>query len=738
MKIILFILVVVLLPLQATTLQLKSGWNLVGSNENAISINTAIPTATTVWKYSANTWLVTSPNTSQTQNIMDSSYATFSQVNAGEGFWVNIANDSNITLDGDIPTSITLNLEDSWNLVSLPTSFDVNISDYFANSNTELVWKYTDGEWKAFSHSLASVIASASIAPIEMLKVGEGFWVKSVGESINFLAPTASIDFTALEGITIYYENENGGFGVRTFNTDGTTTGIVSGIGEYTGTYTTTQDSIIITTSGGTTTFTFAAQPNFTSLNNVSVTVNGSSQSTWSINTPLPTELLNQTISFVNANSEAGTRLFNENGITYGTGDASLVSAYRYHPPMGQLIIRDGIKTINVTLFNTSNIVDMPVLITSDTDAFTSIATTTTWTLPQAAGAATDLQRSLANFIVGSSSGLATAGEVASNSTVGTATTTSITNTLARVLYSSIPPAFVINDSDMVMTMPNIVGNTNVTATVKFKVNGVQQNPNHVMDDTGTSYGLNNMQATMENLGTFFSGFATAGTTQNELGLYIASNVEPHIQAVSTIKASPLFHIVGDTALQNFINGFPIDINSAYSADWQTMGLELQALANTIDTSIDFSKIELFTSIFFDSTLDVGGIDVNLPSLESMAIPLTQYQSTNLVTLNFIGNGDGNAYISGTTATLSNIELNVTMDSANANTTSVNGSYDISVTVEGITYTGTPTFDRNGCKGADIYDENNNFVSRMKIFDDGLWIVDENNVQIEKVITSFN
>ena len=153
MKIILFILVVVLLPLQATTLQLKSGWNLVGSNENAISINTAIPTATTVWKYSANTWLVTSPNTSQTQNIMDSSYATFSQVNAGEGFWVNIANDSNITLDGDIPTSITLNLEDSWNLVSLPTSFDVNISDYFANSNTELVWKYTDGEWKAFSHS---------------------------------------------------------------------------------------------------------------------------------------------------------------------------------------------------------------------------------------------------------------------------------------------------------------------------------------------------------------------------------------------------------------------------------------------------------------------------------------------------------------------------------------------------------------------------------------------------------
>jgi len=48
--------------LQATTLNLKSGWNLVGSNQNNIDINTTIPNANIVWRYKANNWYATSPN----------------------------------------------------------------------------------------------------------------------------------------------------------------------------------------------------------------------------------------------------------------------------------------------------------------------------------------------------------------------------------------------------------------------------------------------------------------------------------------------------------------------------------------------------------------------------------------------------------------------------------------------------------------------------------------------------
>ena len=354
---------------------------------------------------------------------------------------------------------------------------------------------------------------------------------------------------------------------------------------------------------------------------------------------------------------------------------------------------------------------------------------------------ATDLQRTLASFVAGSASGLANAAEVASDSALGTLTATSGTSTLARALYSTVPPAFVSNDTNMQMTIEDIVAATNVTATVLFKVDGQPQNPNHIMDVSGASYGLATMETTMQNLGLFFIGLSSAGSNAGD---YIATNIESHIQAVSTIKNSPLFFIVGDTALQNFISGFPTDMSSVSSitpTQWGTMASEFQTLTGgaggpNLDVSIDFSRINLFTSIVFDSTLNIGGVEVNLPGLNTNHAPtsLSEYQSTDLLNLNFLGSGEGNAYINGTTAILSNVELNVTMDPENGNATSVNGSYDISVTINNETYTGTPTFDRSGCKGADIYDGSNNFVARMKIFEDGLWIVDENNVQIEKVL----
>lgn len=198
-------------------LNLKSGWNLVGSNQDNININSSIPTAKTVWKYN-NDWQVTSPNGDLNDTINNSDFSTFSTVNSGEGFWVNIEQDTNITLSGETPSNMDLNLKSGWNLVSLKGDSDVNMSQYLTDNSIQIVWKYENNNWQAYSPdpTISNTISNNQITPLTKLNIGDGFWVNS-NTDINISNLNIENEITSVNELLARVEPQNNsGWGVET------------------------------------------------------------------------------------------------------------------------------------------------------------------------------------------------------------------------------------------------------------------------------------------------------------------------------------------------------------------------------------------------------------------------------------------------------------------------------------------------------------------------------------------
>ncbi len=193
------------------------------------------------------------------------------------------------------------------------------------------------------------------------------------------------IDFSALEGQTIYFENANGNFGLRTFNSDGTTSGLLSWEGAYKGTYM-IQDNVIEVTNNSVTpatltTLAFSQQPDFSNLEGVSVSLNGTSQSVWNTAYPLPDSFLNVKITYSNSNGISGERYFGEGGLSYD-GSGTLTGGYIYNPFTGVLTIREAGKTLYITLpLDLVDLSALAVTVISDLNGAELFSGTTAWTV---------------------------------------------------------------------------------------------------------------------------------------------------------------------------------------------------------------------------------------------------------------------------------------------------------------------------------------------------------------------
>jgi hypothetical protein len=175
-----------LISIQATTLELKEGWNLVGSSVDNVTVSTTFADANSVWKFSNadNDWQIISPNETLSDAISNANATTFTTVNAGDGFWVNMTKDKTITLTGDTPSTTDLILADGWNLVSLKAD-DANVTaNEVFGTNNQILWKYTNKEWKAYSSSatINNALDTKNIATFDTISSGEGFWVKNVDD----------------------------------------------------------------------------------------------------------------------------------------------------------------------------------------------------------------------------------------------------------------------------------------------------------------------------------------------------------------------------------------------------------------------------------------------------------------------------------------------------------------------------------------------------------------------------
>lgn len=270
------------------------------------------------------------------------------------------------------------------------------------NGNSAQTFNYTlsNGEVHLPDNTYARLSTNESNATVAIISVFNsdnvqianrlGFMDKSARDayfsSLSGASNSGIYDFSGLVGQTIYFENANGVFGMRTFNADNTTTGIVSTSGVYDGNYTTHDNIVSITTLAGTTNIVFAEQPTFSHLSDFNVSVNGTA-SNWKLASPIPSMFLNQEISFLSSNGGHGTRTFNDKGIVSGlaglAGQTAIpyTSGYMYDPSTGNVYIRDGISTIVITLPSNNNLSALPV--TKITDATGAQAQfTVAWTLP--------------------------------------------------------------------------------------------------------------------------------------------------------------------------------------------------------------------------------------------------------------------------------------------------------------------------------------------------------------------
>ena len=165
--------------LNADTLNLKTGWNLVGTNQNISNINVLIPSANIIWKYKNGIWYATSPKESFLKIIKDNNISTFTSVEAGEGFWVYSSENISIEMPEAVINNVSFTLHSGLNLISLIAENDVNVSKFNYYPKIIILWKYVNNSWEAYS-SYDSVIKELNELNIPIFKTinkYEGFWV---------------------------------------------------------------------------------------------------------------------------------------------------------------------------------------------------------------------------------------------------------------------------------------------------------------------------------------------------------------------------------------------------------------------------------------------------------------------------------------------------------------------------------------------------------------------------------
>ena len=178
MKKILFLLSCLAIFLQAQTkIELKSGWNLVGSDgfldENSVA--TLLDSVTSIFAYDTKLkrWKISHAK------IKNLNFPKVESIGEGEGFWTLSKSEQNVSLNSQISTDIELRYQNGWQMLS-PKKDMLTLSD-LNKSDIKIVWRYDSGEWFAFSpdKNISKKIEQLDIKPIKKIKKGEGFWLLS-------------------------------------------------------------------------------------------------------------------------------------------------------------------------------------------------------------------------------------------------------------------------------------------------------------------------------------------------------------------------------------------------------------------------------------------------------------------------------------------------------------------------------------------------------------------------------
>ena len=214
LKKILCVLLFLAVPAFASeTLQLNQGWNLKGAYLDNVDISQFDnDNISTVWKWANNKWEIYSPYQNIKDLIAQYKLETITEINAGDGFWVNSKANTSIDISGDTPSDTTLSIVSGWQLISLKSGESSISTTQLNNDNISTVWKWSAGQWEIYgpSSTVKQLITQYKLTEITSIEPGEGFWVNSKG---NASITPPSLSFVAvdpyIEG-AVFFEDKNG------------------------------------------------------------------------------------------------------------------------------------------------------------------------------------------------------------------------------------------------------------------------------------------------------------------------------------------------------------------------------------------------------------------------------------------------------------------------------------------------------------------------------------------------
>jgi len=167
---------------------LVNGWNLLGSRIgfDVSKVFSNGGTFTSLWKWENSKWAVYLPSMSQEDAaayITNKGFNTFTNVIAGEGFWVNTVQENTLTIGGEISQNSSIAMQAGWNLIGLKSNATKLITTLIPENedNIASVWKWEGSNWAVYlpgeNDGGDAYAKSKGFALLSNIEPGEGFWV---------------------------------------------------------------------------------------------------------------------------------------------------------------------------------------------------------------------------------------------------------------------------------------------------------------------------------------------------------------------------------------------------------------------------------------------------------------------------------------------------------------------------------------------------------------------------------
>jgi hypothetical protein len=182
-------------------IELVPGWNLISLPfqpiDNSIESLLDGVDCVSAWQFDStnNRWNILLPGSPIWENqalSADTGLGLISEINAGEGIWLNCSASGTLNFTGKTSADNNLSYTSKgWNLIGLKGSETIPVDDLITvndNVNCVMAWKWSNNNWNVFvsgdSTLLYEYAASKGFDILNEINPTEGFWIKSIQEKI--------------------------------------------------------------------------------------------------------------------------------------------------------------------------------------------------------------------------------------------------------------------------------------------------------------------------------------------------------------------------------------------------------------------------------------------------------------------------------------------------------------------------------------------------------------------------